>query len=86
MRVDAIRHSAPVGAVAPDPYSCVDIGVDLIAAGTDLFGRDGRRRFGEIRRALLEERRKRFLRFCRAQAIKEHGGFDFQSSLSELAN
>jgi len=38
-------------------------GKNLIAAGTDLFGRGGRCRFGEIRRTLLEERRKRFLRF-----------------------
>src|SRR5215813_12259615 len=80
-RVDAIRNSAPDCAVAPVLYSCVDIGVDLIAAGTDLFGRDCR--FGEIRRTLLEERRKRFLRFCRAQPLKELLGLDFQSSLSE---
>src|SRR5262245_41248098 len=50
MRVDAIRHSAPASAVAPVLFSCVDTGVDLIAAGTDLFGRDGRRRLGEIGR------------------------------------
>src|SRR5215471_2511955 len=85
IRVDAIRHSAPGSAVAPVLFSCVDIGVDLTAAGTDLFGRDGRRRSGEIRRTLLEERRKRFLRFCRAQPLEEHRGFDCQSSFSELA-
>src|SRR5215831_2431321 len=78
MRVDAIRHSAPECAVAPFLYSCADIGVDLTAAGTDLFGRDGRCRFGEIRRTLLEERRKRFLRFWGAQLLKEYRGFDFQ--------
>src|SRR5215471_18254839 len=86
MRVDAIRNSAPDCAVAPVLYSCVDIGVDLIAAGTDLFGRDGRCRFGKIRRTLLEERRKCFLRFCGAQPLKELLGFNFQGSLSELAN
>src|SRR6516165_6872261 len=86
MRVDAIRHSAPDCAVAPVLYSCVDIDVDLIATGTDLFGRDGFLRLVEIRWALLEERRKRFLRFVGAQPLKEHWGFNFQSSLSDLAN
>src|SRR6516162_2956846 len=37
MRADAIRHSAPVCAVACALFWCVDIGLDLIAAGTDLF-------------------------------------------------
>src|SRR6516225_7975890 len=72
MRVDAIRQSAPVCAAARALFWCVDIGVDLIAAGTDLFGRDGCLRLVEIRRTLLEEGRKRFLRFCRAQPLKEH--------------
>jgi hypothetical protein len=82
MRVDAIRHSAPVCAVARALFWCVDIGVDLIATGTDLFGRDGCLRLVEIRRTLLEEGRKRFLGFSRAHALTEllhfefDGGFD----------
>src|SRR6266568_1604591 len=76
-RVDAIRHSGPVCAVAFALFSCVDIGVDLICAGTDLFGRNRRRRFGEIWRTLLEERRQRFLSFCGAHAFAELAVFDF---------
>src|SRR5215468_1940952 len=50
-----------------------------------LFRRDGRH-FREIRGTLLEKGGKRFLRFCRAQPLKELLGLDFQCSLSELAN
>src|SRR5262245_12082951 len=50
-----------------------------------LFRRDVRH-FREIRGTLLEEGRKCFLRFCGTQPLKELLGFDFQCSLSELAN
>src|SRR5262249_48500610 len=61
-RVDAIRHSAPVCAVAPVLFSCVDMASTSFAGGgADLFGRDVRRRLVEIRRTLLEERRQCFL-------------------------
>src|SRR5215469_12234501 len=42
----------------------------------DLLGRNGRPRSGEIRRTLLEECRKRFLRFCGARPLKELLVFD----------
>ena len=66
-------------------HQCICAWTLASTSDTDLFGRDGRCRFGEIRRTLLEERRKRFLRFCGAQPLKEHWGFNFQSSLSDLA-
>jgi len=77
-RADAIRHSAPVCAAARALFWCVDIGVDLIAAGTDLFGQDGRCRFGEIRRTLLEEGCECLLGFGGAHALTEllHFRFD----------
>src|SRR5262249_15175432 len=58
-------------AVARALFWCVDIGVDFIAAGTDLFGRNGRLRLVEIRRTLLEESRQRFLGFRGAYALTE---------------
>src|SRR5262249_23090251 len=77
MRVDAIRQSAPDCAVASTMYSCAGIGFELIAGVTDLFGCDWCRRLVEIRRTLLEECRKRFFRFCRAQPFKELRRLDF---------
>jgi hypothetical protein len=50
-RVDAIRHSAPVGAISLALLSCLDIGVDLSGTGTDLFGRDVRGYVREISRS-----------------------------------
>src|SRR5262245_31940848 len=81
-RVEAIFHRGPVCAVALALVSCVDIRIDLIRAGADLFRRDVRRRLGEIGRTLLEECRQRFLGFCGAYALTEllhfefDGGFD----------
>src|SRR5215813_9327619 len=80
-RVDAIRHSTPACAAARDLFSSVDIGVDLIAAGTDLFGRDGCFRLVEIRRTLLEKGRQRFLGFSRAHALTELLHFEFDGGL-----
>src|SRR5262245_44250111 len=73
-RVDAIRRSAPVGAVALALFLCVDIRANLFA---DLFGRDVRRRLGEIGRTLLEEGCKCLFRFCGAHSLTELLHFQF---------
>src|SRR5262245_52162612 len=75
-RVDAIRHSAPVCAVALALFSCVDIRVDLIGASADLFGRDVGHRLGEIGWTLLEEGCECLLGFCGARSLAELLHFD----------
>ena len=67
----AIRRSLANYAGAPVLFWCVDIGVDLIVTGTDLFGRDRRLRSVEIGRTLLEESRQRFLGFRGAYALTD---------------
>src|ERR1700752_3203565 len=76
IRVDAIRHSAPVCAVVFALFACVNIASTLVR-DRGLFGGNARRGVCEVGRPLLEERRQRFLGLRRAQPRGEFSRFHF---------